>query len=174
MAVGATFVIITGGIDLSVGSVYCLAAVCGAMFLHHFGPHGAGPGPRPSGSCRRPSCFVWAWARSAAAQRLGHRVAAGPSVRHYAGHHGHLPRHRLCDDQGPGIHAFPAAVHRRADPLRGRPARSIPVPMLIMLGVTVLAGAYLKYTVGRAGTFSPSAATSRPPASAGCPSNASR
>ena len=42
MAIGATFVIITGGIDLSVGAVYCLASVCGAMFLHHFGPRGEG------------------------------------------------------------------------------------------------------------------------------------
>src|SRR5206468_3649002 len=40
MAVGATFVIITGGIDLSVGAVYCLAAISGAVFLHHFGPAG--------------------------------------------------------------------------------------------------------------------------------------
>jgi ribose/xylose/arabinose/galactoside ABC-type transport system permease subunit len=47
MAIGATFVIITGGIDLSVGAVYCLAAVCGAMFLHHFGPSGAGAGATP-------------------------------------------------------------------------------------------------------------------------------
>src|SRR5437899_2421602 len=40
MAVGATFVIISGGIDLSVGAVYCLAAISGAVFLHHFGPAG--------------------------------------------------------------------------------------------------------------------------------------
>jgi ribose/xylose/arabinose/galactoside ABC-type transport system permease subunit len=45
MAVGATLVIIAGGIDLSVGSIYCLAAVCGAMFLHRFGPQGAGASP---------------------------------------------------------------------------------------------------------------------------------
>lgn len=47
MAVGATVVIISGGIDLSVGSIYCLAAVCGAMFLHRFGPQGAGAGASP-------------------------------------------------------------------------------------------------------------------------------
>jgi ribose/xylose/arabinose/galactoside ABC-type transport system permease subunit len=45
MAVGATLVIIAGGIDLSVGSVYCLSAVCGAMFLQHFGPQGTGSSP---------------------------------------------------------------------------------------------------------------------------------
>src|SRR5512142_419477 len=48
MAVGVTLVIISGGIDLSVGSIYCLAAVCGAMFLHRFGPQGAGAGGAPA------------------------------------------------------------------------------------------------------------------------------
>lgn len=40
MAVGATIVIISGGIDLAVGSVYALASVSAAMVLHHFGPDG--------------------------------------------------------------------------------------------------------------------------------------
>src|SRR5258707_11305073 len=43
MAVGVTIVIITAGIDLSVGSVYALAAVGGAMFMNQFGSDG-GPG----------------------------------------------------------------------------------------------------------------------------------
>ena len=41
MAVGATFVIISGGIDLSVGSIYALASVLAALTLHVFGPDGA-------------------------------------------------------------------------------------------------------------------------------------
>ncbi len=45
MAVGATFVIISGGIDLSVGAIYALASVLGALVLHRYGPDGsAGPG----------------------------------------------------------------------------------------------------------------------------------
>lgn len=40
MAVGMTFVIITGGIDLSVGSTYALASVCGALFLAQYGANG--------------------------------------------------------------------------------------------------------------------------------------
>jgi ribose transport system permease protein len=44
MAIGETCVIITGGIDLSVGAIYCLSAVCGAMFLSYFGESGAGHG----------------------------------------------------------------------------------------------------------------------------------
>lgn len=40
MAVGMTFVIITGGIDLSVGAIYAIASVCGALFLSQFGSDG--------------------------------------------------------------------------------------------------------------------------------------
>jgi ribose/xylose/arabinose/galactoside ABC-type transport system permease subunit len=40
MAVGATFVIISGGIDLSVAAIYALASVLGALVFHHFGPDG--------------------------------------------------------------------------------------------------------------------------------------
>src|ERR1044071_6376295 len=42
MAVGATFVIISGGIDLSVGAVYALASVLAALVLRYFGPDGPG------------------------------------------------------------------------------------------------------------------------------------
>src|SRR4051794_9875656 len=40
MAVGATFVIISGGIDLSVGATYALASVIAALVLHRYGPDG--------------------------------------------------------------------------------------------------------------------------------------
>jgi ribose transport system permease protein len=40
MAVGATFVIIAGGIDLSVGATYALASVLAAQVFHVFGPEG--------------------------------------------------------------------------------------------------------------------------------------
>jgi ribose/xylose/arabinose/galactoside ABC-type transport system permease subunit len=42
MAVGMAVVIISGGIDLSVGAVYALAAVLSALALRHFGPTGTG------------------------------------------------------------------------------------------------------------------------------------
>jgi ribose/xylose/arabinose/galactoside ABC-type transport system permease subunit len=41
MAVGATMVIISGGIDLSVGSIYALAGVTTAMALRAYGPAGS-------------------------------------------------------------------------------------------------------------------------------------
>jgi len=40
MAVGATFVIISGGIDLSVGAVYALASVLAAIVFRLYGPDG--------------------------------------------------------------------------------------------------------------------------------------
>ena len=40
MAIGMTFVIITGGIDLSIGSTYAVAAVCGALVMSPYGPSG--------------------------------------------------------------------------------------------------------------------------------------
>src|SRR5919197_1294896 len=40
MAVGATMVIISGGIDLSVGSIYALSGVATAMMLRSMGPAG--------------------------------------------------------------------------------------------------------------------------------------
>jgi ribose transport system permease protein len=42
MAVGMAVVIIAGGIDLSVGSIYALASVLGALVLNRYGPEGAG------------------------------------------------------------------------------------------------------------------------------------
>ncbi|MDX1952786.1 MAG: ABC transporter permease [Verrucomicrobiota bacterium] len=44
MAVGATIVIISGGIDLSVGAIYALASVAGALVLNRYGGEGAGAG----------------------------------------------------------------------------------------------------------------------------------
>jgi ribose/xylose/arabinose/galactoside ABC-type transport system permease subunit len=41
MAVGATFIIIAGQIDLSVGAIYALASVLGAIVFRAFGPNGA-------------------------------------------------------------------------------------------------------------------------------------
>src|SRR5258706_4085747 len=41
MSVGMTVVIITAGIDLSVGSVYALASVAGAIYMNQFGSDGS-------------------------------------------------------------------------------------------------------------------------------------
>ncbi len=49
MAVGATFVIISGGIDLSVGAIFALASVIGAITFRHFGPEGPAAGSQLAG-----------------------------------------------------------------------------------------------------------------------------
>src|SRR5205814_9628366 len=41
MAVGMSIVIISGGIDLSVGAIYALASVVGAIVLRYYGPNGS-------------------------------------------------------------------------------------------------------------------------------------
>ena len=50
MAIGATIVIISGGIDLSVGSIYALAGVSMALVAARAGPGGPGHDRRSSGS----------------------------------------------------------------------------------------------------------------------------
>jgi ribose transport system permease protein len=45
MAIGATVVIVAGGIDLSVAGIYVLAGLAGAVLLHGFGPEGHWPRP---------------------------------------------------------------------------------------------------------------------------------
>ena len=47
MAIGATFVIISGGIDLSVGAIYALASVLAALVLHRYGPDGEAASASP-------------------------------------------------------------------------------------------------------------------------------
>jgi ribose transport system permease protein len=44
MAVGMTFVIIAGQIDLSIGSIYALCGVLAGLWLQHSGPGGSGSG----------------------------------------------------------------------------------------------------------------------------------
>jgi ribose transport system permease protein len=50
MAVGMTFVIIAGQIDLSIGSIYALSGVVAALVFHHFGPEGPGGGTSSAGA----------------------------------------------------------------------------------------------------------------------------
>jgi len=47
MAVGMSIVIISGGIDLSVGAIFALASLVGALVLRHYGPAGPGSAAPP-------------------------------------------------------------------------------------------------------------------------------
>ncbi len=147
MAVGATVVIISGGIDLSVGSIYCLAAVCGAMFLHYFGPQGPGAGASPG------------WVVPAAILLcLG--VGAGAGLLNGLGVV-LLRVHPFVITMGTmAIYRGIAFVMTRAQSYTHFPPQFTdgliryevggnlyPIPMIITLAVAVLAGLYLKFTV---------------------------
>ena len=60
LAVGMTFVILTGGIDLSVGSVVALSGVLAARLLAAGWSPGSGDGAGPARRGRR---SAWRWAR---------------------------------------------------------------------------------------------------------------
>jgi ribose/xylose/arabinose/galactoside ABC-type transport system permease subunit len=147
MAVGATLVIVSGGIDLSVGSVYCLAAVCGAMFLHRFGPQGSGAGASP------------AWVVPAAiALCLGIGTLCGVlnglgvvllSVHPFVITLGAMAIYRgiaFVMTKAQSYTHFPAEFTDGL--IRYEVGRNLyPVPMAIMVAVTILAALYLKFTV---------------------------
>ncbi len=94
MAVGATIVIISGGIDLSVGSIYALAGVSMAMVLRAYGPAGGGRNhpPRLRGGRRgRPACGL-----VNGLMVVGLRVHP---VHHHARHDVDPARHRVRGEQ---------------------------------------------------------------------------
>jgi ribose transport system permease protein len=147
MAVGATFVIISGGIDLSVGSTYCLAAVSGAMFLNYFGPQGPGAGASP----------VWV-VPAAIAICLGVGTLCGLlngmgvvllQVHPFVITLGTMAIYRGIAFVMTKAQAFTHFPPQFTDGLiRYEMGHNLyPVPMLIMLGVTVLAAVYLKCAV---------------------------
>ena len=96
MAVGATLVIISGGIDLSVGSIYALSGVT----------HGDRAARRWSDGARRrrsssASCVcVGVGSLCGVAQRLARRRTSRTSVHHHARHDVDAARDRVRGDEG--------------------------------------------------------------------------
>ena len=105
MAVGMTFVIITGGIDLSVGATYALASVCGALVLAQFGGSG-GLGAVLIGILVTIGIGVLGGFLNGC-DDCG--VQRSP-VHHHAGHDGHLSRDRVRPDKRPVDRRFPGSV----------------------------------------------------------------
>lgn len=150
MAVGATFVIITGGIDLSVGSIYCLAAVCGAMFLNYFGPRGPGAGASPGWVV--PGAIMVCLGAGALCGLLNGLGVVGLRVHPFVITLGTMAIYRgvaFVMTKAQAFTHFPAQFtdglirHK----INWQGASLYPVPLAIMIGVTVLAGWYLKHTV---------------------------
>jgi ribose/xylose/arabinose/galactoside ABC-type transport system permease subunit len=147
MAVGATFVIISGGIDLSVGSIYCLAAVCGAMFLHHFGPQGS--------STASPYWVVPAAILLCLGVGLLCGLLNGLGVVLLRVHPFVITMGGMAIFRGIAFVMTKAQSYTHFPPqftdglIRFEVGHNLyPVPMFLMLGVAALAAFYLKRTVG--------------------------
>jgi len=136
MAVGATLVIISGGIDLSVGSVYCLSAVAGAMFLHHFGPRGAGAAV--GGAWVVPSAIALCLAVGAACGLLNGLMVVGLRLHPFIVTLGTMGAFRgvaFVMTKAQSYTHFPAAFTDGL--IRYKVGALYPVPMAVMVLVTV-------------------------------------
>jgi ribose transport system permease protein len=150
MAVGATFVIITGGIDLSVGSIYCLAAVCGAMFLNYFGPRG--PGAGASAGWVVPAAIMVCLGTGALCGLLNGLGVVVLRVHPFVITLGTMAMYRGFAFVMTKAQAYTHFPLRFTDGLirhevNWQGASLYPVPLAIMIGVTILAGWYLKHAV---------------------------
>ena len=147
MAIGVTLVIITGGIDVLIGSIYCLAAVCGAMFFHRYGPDGVGTGAP-----------AWLVVPGGILLCLGVGLLCGIAngamvvllrVHPFIITLGTMAIYRgvaFVMTKAQAYTSFPDAFTDGL--IRYKVGTNLyPVPMLIMLGVTVLASIYLRSTV---------------------------
>jgi ribose transport system permease protein len=150
MAVGATCVIITGGIDLSVGSIYCLAAVCGAMFLHGFGPRGPWAGASPAWVV--PAGILICLTVGLLAGLLNGLAIIGLRVHPFVVTLGTMAIFRGVAFVMTKAQAFTHFPVEFTDGLIRRPlvwhgAVLYPVPLFLMVLVTAVAAWYLKHTV---------------------------
>lgn len=141
MAVGATVVIISGGIDLSVGSIYALAGVATAMVLRAHGPaDGAGA--------------VAVGLAVAVSVGLACGAINGLMVVWLNVHPFIITLGTMWILRGIAFVAssaesilLPRALTNVAKASLGLNESLYPVPMLAMLGVTVLGAIYLRQTV---------------------------
>ncbi len=147
MAVGATLVIISGGIDLSVGSIYCLAAVCGAMFLHRFGPQGAGAGASPVWVV--PAAILLCLGVGTLCGLLNGLGVVGLRVHPFVITLGTMAIYRGIAFVMTKAQAYTHFPSQFTDGfIRFEVGHNLyPVPMTLMVAVTVLAALYLRWTV---------------------------
>jgi ribose transport system permease protein len=141
MAVGATIVIISGGIDLSVGSIYALAGVTTAMVLRAMAPSGA--------SATVALGLVVSVGVGLACGLMNGVMVVGLRVHPFIitlGTMWILRGVAFVASRAESILLPPVLTHVAKASL-GLGESLYPVPMLTMLTVTVLGGIYLRETV---------------------------
>ena len=141
MAVGATFIIISGGIDLSVGAIYALASVLGAMVFNLYGPEGARAGAPAVGVVLGiVTCLGVATLCGLANGSMVTLLKVHPFIITL----GTMAVFRgiaFVATQGQSIGSFPAALR---DLVRWESAGGLSLfPLAVMVVVTVLGGIYL-------------------------------
>jgi len=141
MAVGATIVIISGGIDLSVGSIYALAGVTAALVLRALGPMGS------------VTTFVVglgvSLAIGIACGAVNGLMVVGLRVHPFIitlGTMWILRGVALVSSHAESI-LLPSVLTRVAKAPLGLAASLYPVPMLTMIAVTAIGAVYLTRTV---------------------------
>jgi ribose transport system permease protein len=141
MAVGATLVIISGGIDLSVGSVYALAGVLMGLILRAWAPGGGAEGVLLA--------FVVCVVVGIAAGALNGAMVVGLRVHPFIVTLGMMWILRgiaFVASKAESILLPESLTHFAKSPL-GLGAALYPVPMLFMLVVSALGAIYLQRTV---------------------------
>lgn len=141
MAVGAAIVIISGGIDLSVGSIYALAGVASAMLLRGVGPL--------SGGTTVLLALVAATGTGLLCGVLNGALVAGLRVHPFIVTLGTMWVFRgiaFVTTRAESI-LMPGAVTAFAKASLGLRPGLYPVPMLVMAAITVLGTVYLTRTV---------------------------
>jgi ribose/xylose/arabinose/galactoside ABC-type transport system permease subunit len=141
MGVGATIVIISGGIDLSVGAIYALAGVAMAMLLR-----GAGPlGPVATVVLGLGTCVAVGVACGLANGLMVIRLGVHPFII-TLGTMWMLRGLAFVISRAESILVPPALTHVAKAPL-GMGTALYPVPLLIMIVVTAAGAVYLTRTV---------------------------
>lgn len=165
MAVGAALVILSGGIDLSVGSIYALSAVVGAMVLHRYGPLGSQANAPPwlGAAAGILACIITGALCGCLNGLLVTLLRVHPfiitlgTMAVFRGVAFVCPSWFASDEElaiGQSIGDFPQSftdgfIRIDLNRLLGQAGDSglYPVPMLLMLLVTVLGAIVLRYTV---------------------------
>ena len=141
MAIGATIVIISGGIDLSVGSIYALAGVTMALVLRGLGPMG--------GAATTVVGFVTAVSVGLLCGLLNGALVVGLRVHPFIITLGTMWVLRGIAFVGTKAMSIlvPPALTSFTKASLGLGTGLYPVPMLFMLALTVIGAVYLRNTV---------------------------